>query len=137
MSHYDVGELVRSIVIDTLDIPAALYRTDLVFSADLGLESLDLLDIFFRIECSAPVVLTVEKCGRYLQGDVPDTEFCDARGIISGRGLSRLHTVMPQLDTDRWAGRLTLDRMLSELSIENLVSMVENLLAEGQAAAHA
>ncbi|MFD7080762.1 acyl carrier protein [Streptomyces sp. NPDC002181] len=137
MSHYDVGELVRSIVIDTLDIPAALYRTDLVFSADLGLESLDLLDIFFRIECSAPVVLTVEKCGRYLQGDVPDAEFCDARGIISGRGLSRLHTVMPQLDTDRWAGSLTLDRMLSELSIANLISMVENLLAEGQAAAHA
>ncbi|MFE5537647.1 acyl carrier protein [Streptomyces sp. NPDC056492] len=137
MSHYDVGELVRSIVIDTLDIPAALYRTDLVFSADLGLESLDLLDIFFRIECSAPVVLTVEKCGRYLQGDVPDAEFCDARGIISRRGLSRLHTVMPQLDTDRWAGSLTLDRMLSELSIANLVSMVENLLAEGQAAAHA
>ncbi|MFI1457529.1 acyl carrier protein [Streptomyces roseus] len=137
MSHYDVGELVRSIVIDTLDIPAALYRTDLVFSADLGLESLDLLDIFFRIECSAPVVLTVEKCGRYLQGDVPDAEFCDARGIISGRGLNRLSTVMPQLDTARWAGRLTLDRMLSELSIANLVSMVENLLAEGQAAAHA
>ncbi|MFB7977824.1 acyl carrier protein [Streptomyces vinaceus] len=137
MSHYDVGELVRSIVIDTLDIPAALYRTDLVFSADLGLESLDLLDIFFRIECSAPVVLTVEKCGRYLQGDVPDAEFCDARGIISGRGLNRLRTVMPQLDTDQWAGRLTLDRMLSELSVANLISMVENLLAEGQAAAHA
>ncbi|MCY0954265.1 acyl carrier protein [Streptomyces sp. H27-S2] len=137
MFPYDVGELVRSIVIDTLGIPAALYRTDLVFSADLGLESLDLLDIFFRIECSAPVVLTVEKCGRYLQGDVPDEEFCDARGVISARGLSRLRTVMPQLDTGQWAGKLTLDRMLSELSIGNLVSMVENLLAEGQAAAHA
>ncbi|MFJ6480983.1 MULTISPECIES: hypothetical protein [unclassified Streptomyces] len=134
MSHYDVNELVRSIVIDTLGIPTDLYHEDLVFSADLGLESLDLLDIFFRIECSAPVVLSVEKCGRYLQGEVPDAEFCDARGIISGRGLSRLNTVMPQLDADRWAGKLTLDRMLAELSVGNLISMVENLLAEGQAA---
>ncbi|MFE4212573.1 acyl carrier protein [Streptomyces sp. NPDC056844] len=134
MSHYDVNELVRSIVIDTLGIPTDLYSTDLVFSADLGLESLDLLDIFFRIECTAPVILSVEKCGRYLQGAVPDTEFCDARGFISGRGMEQLTTVMPQLDAVRWDGKLTLDRMLAEMTIGNLISMVENLLAEGQAA---
>jgi acyl carrier protein len=134
MSHYDVNELVRSIVIDTLGIPTDLYSTDLVFSADLGLESLDLLDIFFRIECTAPVILSVEKCGEYLQGTVPDTEFCDARGIVSGRGMAQLTTVMPQLDTVRWDGKLTLDRMLAEMTVGNLISMVENLLAEGQAA---
>jgi acyl carrier protein len=134
MSHYDVKELVRSIVIDTLGIDAAVYRTDLVLSADLGLESLDLLDIFFRIECSAPVVLSVERCGRYLQGDVADAEFCDARGIISRRGLRQLCTVMPQLDPAEWEGRLTLDRMLDRMTVGNLISMVEDLLAKGQAA---
>ncbi|MDX2645484.1 acyl carrier protein [Streptomyces sp. PA03-1a] len=132
MPRYDVEELVRSVVVEAMGIDPEKYHPDLAFASDLGLESLDLLDVFFRIECCVPVVLSVERCGRYLQGEVPDEEFCDANGIISRRGLERLAVVMPQLDPEVWAGRLTLDRMLERLTVGNLVAMVEHMLAEGR-----
>ncbi|MFD7428845.1 phosphopantetheine-binding protein [Streptomyces sp. NPDC091387] len=132
MSAYDVEGVVRSVIVEAMGLAPEKYTEDLSFSADLGLDSLDLLDVFFRIECCVPLIITVERCGRYLQGEVPDAEFCDENGVISRRGLERLHVVMPQLDPEIWAGRLTLDRMLDRLTVGNLVAMVEHMLGKGR-----
>lgn len=137
MPRYDIPELVRTIVEDTLGLDPLDHPGEPALGADLGLDSLDLLDVFFRVECCVPVILSVEECGAYLQGDVPDAEFCDERGVISARGLRQLHKVMPQLDPDAWHGRLRTDQLLPLMTAGNLVSMIEELLDRREQCSHA
>lgn len=128
MPSYDIPQLVRTVVEETLGVDPLGYLEGSALGADLGLDSLDLLDIFFRIECCLPVILSVERCGAYLQGDVPDQDFCDERGVVGPRGLERLRAVMPQLDPDRWRGRLRTDQLLPLMTTGNLITMIEELM---------
>ena len=53
---------------------------------DLGAESIDLLDILFRIERSTGVKIQASDLGEYIQGGIPDDEFGDENGIVSREG---------------------------------------------------
>jgi hypothetical protein len=137
MPRYDIPELVRTIVEEALGVDPLGYLEGSALGADLGLDSLDLLDIFFRVECCVPVLLSVERAGAYLQGDVPDAEFCDEHGVVSARGLRQLKTVMPQFDPDAWQSRLRTDQLLPLMTTGNLISMVEELLSRRGQCSHA
>lgn len=136
MTTYNVPELVRSAIVVATGVEEHELTDDVALAADLGIESLDLLDLFFRIQCVMPLLLSVERCAQYLQGDVSDEEFSDERGIVRPRGLDRLRTIMPQIDTVADADRLTVDRVLSLLTVGNLVTMVETLLAQSSRPSH-
>ena len=67
---------------------------------DLGAESIDLLDILFRIERSTGVKIQAADLGDYIQGGIPDDEFSDDNEMITAKGLEHLKKVMPQIDAD-------------------------------------
>ena len=52
---------------------------------DLGAESIDLLDILFRIERSTGVKIQASDLGDEIQGGIPDDEF-GAGGNVSAQG---------------------------------------------------
>jgi acyl carrier protein len=124
MAQYDIAEVVRTAVADTLgskDLPDDL---DATLVDDLGLESLDLLDILFRIECQIPVRLPMNWVSEVLQGQVSDADFCTERGVVTDSGLRRLREIMPQLDPARWTGRLRVEHIPSLVTVGNLVNIV-------------
>jgi acyl carrier protein len=137
MTRYDVRALVLTAVEETFGLDRDQYSLDIAPLADLGVDSLTLLDLLFRIECSLPVLLSPRWCAERLQGQVPDEEFCDERGLITPRGLAQLATVMPQLDIAEWRDRLTLDRMLPLLTVGNLITMIEAEIGAEHCLSHA
>jgi acyl carrier protein len=124
MAQYDIAQVVRAAVADTLGTPELPTDLDARLVDDLGLESLDLLDILFRIECRIPVRLPMTWLSEVLQGQVPDGEFCTERGVVTDRGLHRLREILPQLDPARWTGRLRVEHIPSLVTVGNLVDMV-------------
>lgn len=68
--------------------------------ADLGAESIDFLDIIFRLEKSFGIKLPKGDVELRARGDLADGEF-EVHGILQEKGLARLRTIMPEVDPSR------------------------------------
>src|SRR5919202_5254647 len=95
-----IHDSVREAVASALGVGEDEVTPDATLMDDLGAESIDLLDILFRIERSTGVKIQASDLGEYLQGGIPDDEFSDDNEIITDKGLEHLKKVMPQIDED-------------------------------------
>lgn len=91
---------------------------------ELGAESIDLLDILFRIERSTGIKIQATDLATYMQGGISDDDFSDENEIISEVGLEQLKKVMPQIDADALRGNLEADHVITLFTVQNLADMV-------------
>ena len=124
MTHDEILNGVQASVADALGMDEDEVTPDSTLLGDLGAESIDLLDILFRIERKAGVKIQASDLSAYVQGGIPDSEFSDANDMISAKGLEQLKKVMPQLDTDALAGKLPAEKVLTYFTVANLAEMV-------------
>lgn len=91
---------------------------------ELGAESIDLLDILFRLERTVGVKIQASDLAAHVQGGIPDEVFGDERGTITPVGLAHLKGVMPQIDEDELAGKLQAEEVMSLFTVQNLADLV-------------
>ncbi len=121
----DVDSAVREAVVEALALDDDEVTPESTLMEDLGAESIDLLDILFRIEKGTGVKIEASDLGDYIQGGIPDDEFSDADQIISAKGAEQLHKVMPQTDPSELEGTLNADEVMTLFTVQNLVDMVK------------
>ena len=97
---------------------------DATLMDDLGAESIDLLDMLFRIERSTGVKIQASDLGEYIQGGIPDDEFGTEGDVVSRKGLEHLQTIMPQIDPDEHEGKLPAEQVINHFTVANLAEMV-------------
>lgn len=124
ISRDQVTEAVHSSVETALGVEADEVTPDATLLDDLGAESIDLLDILFRIERAIGVKIQAAELAAYVQGGIPDDEFGDADEIVTATGLAQLKRIMPQIDQDALAGKLAADKVMSLFTVDNLVELV-------------
>jgi acyl carrier protein len=122
----DVDSAVKEAVVEALALDDDEVTADATLMDDLGAESIDLLDILFRIEKSTGVKIEASDLGDYIQGGIPDDEFSDNDEIISATGAQQLHKVMPQTDPEELEGKLKADEVMTLFTVQNLVEMVKS-----------
>ena len=122
----DVDSAVKEAVVEALALDDDEVTPDATLMDDLGAESIDLLDILFRIEKSTGVKIEASDLGDYIQGGIPDDEFSDDDQIISAVGAAQLCKVMPQTDPADIEGKLKADEVMTLFTVENLVQMVKS-----------
>ena len=125
MMKDEISGTVKDAVVGALGVDEDEVTPDATLLGDLGAESIDLLDILFRIERKVGVKIQASDLAAYVQGGIPDEEFSDQNEIISSRGLAQLKRVMPQIDTDALAGKLQAQKVLSLFTVQNLADMVD------------
>lgn len=114
----------QSAIVDALGVSEDEVVLEATLLGDLGAESIDLLDILFRIERKLGVKIKSSDLAAYVQGGIPDEEFADEHGIITAVGLAQLQKVMPQIDSDELVGRLEVEKILDLFTIQNFVDIV-------------
>lgn len=131
MSHdeKDFGAIVQEAVAHALGIDAEEAVPEATLLGDLEAESIDLLDVLFRIEKASDVKLKVSDMAELLQGGIPDEEFADENDIINEVGLAQLKKSLPQIDVEELAGKLTADEVLSLFTVQNLTDLVSQRAA--------
>jgi acyl carrier protein len=122
----DVDTAVKEAVVEALALDDDEVTPDSTLMDDLGAESIDLLDILFRIEKSTGVKIEASDLGEYIQGGIPDDEFSDENEKITEKGAAQLHKVMPQTDPSELAGTLPADEVITLFTVANLVEMVKS-----------
>lgn len=124
MTRDEVRSAVNEAVVGALGVDADDVQPGVTLLGDLGAESIDLLDILFRLERKVGVKIQAADLGAYVQGGIPDDEFGDENEIITSRGLAQLKKVMPQINTDELAGKLQASQVMSHFTVDNLTEMV-------------
>lgn len=115
---------VQTAVVDALGVDEDEVTPEATLLGDLGAESIDLLDILFRLERKVGVKIQASDLAAYVQGGIPDEEFGDDNGIITPKGLAQLKKVMPQIDEQELAGKLEAEKVMSLFTVQNLADMV-------------
>ena len=125
MTESELHEAVQVAVVGALGVSEDEASPDATLMDDLGAESIDLLDILFRIQKSTGVKIEASDLGDYIQGGIPDDEFSDDNQIITAKGAEQLHKVMPQTDPSELEGKLNADEVITLFTVQNLVEMVK------------
>ena len=127
----DFLSAVQAAIADALGIDEAEAVPDATLLGELGAESIDLLDILFRLERATKVKITVADIANLLQGGIPDEEFGDENEVVNDTGLTHLEKVLPQFDRSQLSEPLTAEGVLGLFTVQNLT----DLLTERAAAA--
>lgn len=114
---------IQSAVAEALGVDEDEVTPDATLLGDLGAESIDLLDILFRIERSVGVKIQAADLASYVQGGIPDEEFGE-NDIVTDKGLAQLKKVMPQINENELRGKLRAEQVLTLFTVQNLADMV-------------
>jgi acyl carrier protein len=120
----DILVAVQQAAADALGLDETDVTPDSTLLGDLGAESIDLLDILFRIERKSGVKVQASDLADHIQGGIPDEEFGDENEIVTATGLTHLKTVMPQIDVAELTGALSADQVMSLFTVDNLTDLV-------------
>lgn len=129
MTIADTSTRLLPIIQDAIADALGIEESDVVPEAslinDLGAESIDLLDIMFRIQRSSGVKVAVSDIANLLQGGIPDEEFGDDETeTVNDTGLTHLERALPQFDRSQLTGPLQADQVLGLFTVQNLVDLV-------------
>jgi acyl carrier protein len=120
--NHAIGEHVRVIVAESLGRQLGDVPIDAILMDGLGAESLDFLDIVFRIERDFGIEITRGEMERASRGDMTQDEFAPS-GVISEAGLARLRELMPEA-ADRIKPGLRPSTILTLFTVQTFANMV-------------
>lgn len=128
MSQDEIFQKVTSTLVDALGVDEDEVTSEATLTGDLGAESIDFLDIVFRLEKNFGIKIP--------RGDLfPDEKlFTDPDFVQDGKmteaGLAELRRRMPYADVDAFADDPNVQRISTLFTVEMIVRYVESKLRE-------
>lgn len=119
----DVVQVVREVIAEALARDVSEVQPEHNLMEDLGAESLDFLDIVFKLERAFGIQITRGEMERAARGDMSDEEFAPG-GVISEAGLARLRELMPEASARIQPG-LRPVQILALFSVRTFVNLAE------------
>ena len=119
----DLEQGVIEIVAEALARSPATVTLASNLMTDLGAESLDFLDIVFKIEQRFAIQITRGEMERAARGDMSEDEFAP-KGVISARGLERLRELLPEAGARITEG-LRPGQILGLFSVQTFANIVK------------
>lgn len=119
---------VRACVADVLAIDPAKVTPDASLIADLGAESLDFLDLVFRLETEYGVKIPRDGIRLAAQDGLADG--FDKGGVLTDDALERMRILMPEIPAAKLANGLRTHQIPELFTTETFVRLVAWRLAE-------
>lgn len=124
-TNTELYEKVRDCVAEALALDLDEISPESTLLDELDAESIDLLDILFRIDRATGVKIQSDELASYVQGGMPDEEFGDEDAdVITPKGMEQLKKVMPQIAEKDLDGKLSPEDVMSHFTVANLTELV-------------
>jgi acyl carrier protein len=91
---------VAKTIADALGCDLEEVKRDASLINDLGAESIDFLDLVFRLERAFKVKIPRGKIVEDARGDLPEAEF-EHKGVVTEAGLATLRSFLSEVPADR------------------------------------
>ena len=96
---------VAQIIADALGADAGDVKLEVPLIEGLDAESIDFLDLVFRLERAFGVKIPRGKIVEDARGDLPESEF-EQKGVVTDAGLKRLKEFLSEVPADRFRSPL-------------------------------
>ena len=120
-------ERVRAVIADALYADLDKVTPTAILMADLGAESIDFLDIMFRLEKEFNIRLPRGEIEQKARGQLSEAEFA-VEGRITDAGLSNLRAMMPEVPAGAFKANLHLREIPSLFTVGTFARMVQEQL---------
>jgi acyl carrier protein len=114
---------VADTIADALACDLEKVKLDASLINDLGAESIDFLDIIFRLERAFKVKIPRGKIVEEARGELSESEF-EKGGIVSDAGLARLKIFLNEVPADRFKSPLKSAEIPRLFTVETFCKMV-------------
>src|SRR5436190_17624807 len=131
MSRDEIYQKVQAVLVDALGVDEDEVTPNAVIRDDLGAESIDFLDIMFRLEKAFGIKIPK---GEMLPDNVANDPNFVQNGMVTPNGMSELKKRMPHSDFSEFEKDPKLDNMSKLFTVDAIVNYVEGKLKQGAAA---
>ena len=128
MTRDEIMEKVKDILIEALGVDDDEVTPDAIIRDDLGAESIDFLDIQFRLEKEFGIKIPR---GEMMPENMASDETYVKDGKMTEAGVDELKTRMPHADFKDFSAGDDLDSMSKLFTVDAVTNYVERKLAEG------
>ncbi len=125
MSHDDIFTKVQGVLVDALGVDDDEVTPTARLTTDLHAESIDFLDIVFRIEKAFGFKIGQ---GELFPDNINDPKYVND-GVVNAAGLALLREKMPHVDFSAFAADPKLEKVSEVFTVTSLVNFVQNKLA--------
>ena len=125
MTQQEVFTKVRAVLVDALGVDEEEVTPTAKLEADLGAESIDYLDIVFRLEKTFGIKIN--------QGELfPEQVLNDPKYVVEGKltvqGMAELKQRLPHMDLSGFESSRKVSEFSSVFTVQDIVRFVESKL---------
>jgi len=126
-SRDEIFALVQSTLVDALGVDEEEVTEEATLTEDLGAESIDFLDIVFRLEKSFAIKIPR---GELFPDDIVNNPDFVEDGKFTSSGLAQLKAAMPHADFSEFEADPSVDHVPMLFTVKTIVNYVERKLTE-------
>ena len=125
-SRDEIFEQVQEVMIDALGVDDDEVTQEATLMGDLGAESIDFLDIVFRLEKTFGIKIPREELFP-AEALMNNSEFVEG-GKLTAKGLEELRTKMSHTDISKFASDPDINKLPDLFTVGMIVNFVESKL---------
>jgi acyl carrier protein len=122
MSRDDILEKVRETLVDALGVDDNEVQATSTLTGDLGAESIDFLDIVFRLEKAFGI--QIPRGELFPDNILSNAEFVE-NGKVTAKGMEELKARMPHADFGNFESDPDINRMPDLFTVNTIVNYID------------
>jgi len=126
MSRDEVFTKVQEVLVDALGVDAEEVKEDAQVMADLGAESIDILDIVFRLEKTFGI--KIPRGELFPEDMLNNPEYVEG-GRMTPKGLAQLRESMPHADLSEFEKDPDINNIRNLFTVRTIVNYVQRKVA--------
>jgi acyl carrier protein len=127
MSRDEIMQQVQEVLVDALGVDDDEVTTEATLMGDLGAESIDFLDIVFRLEKVFGIKIPREELFP-AENLMTDSEFVH-NGKLTEKGLAELREKMPHTDITAFESDPDINKLADLFTVNAIVNYVEGKMS--------
>ncbi len=127
MTRDEVYSKVQEVLVDALGVDEDEVTPDAVLTTDLGAESIDFLDIVFKLEQTFGFKIAQGEL--FPENVAQDPKFVQD-GKVTAEGLAALREKLPHADFSKFESNPEITKVAEVFTVDALVNFVERKLAQ-------
>ena len=122
----EIFDKVREALVDALGVDDDEVTADATLQGDLDAESIDFLDIVFRLEKAFDI--KIERGELFPEDILTDTEYVQ-EGKVNEAGIAKLRERMPFADLSKFEAEPIVQNLGQQLTVKDMCNFVAHKLA--------
>ena len=127
MDKKEMLQKIIEVISESSGIEKELILANSTLFTELGVNSIDMLDIMFTLEMEYDVSLSISDIELESKEEMEGRPF-EVENVITAEGLEILKKRMPEIPADKIVEGVTINTIISLITVESLLNMVTTKL---------